>query len=286
MRALSFFILIFLTGEAFAQKPRQSKIDGNVLRSQSPLGQSTTNFSGLIELRPTLGTRKGTFSTENFYELAWGLSDNRRISLGEGIFTSKGANGNQEVSVGDAFIRYQWREIRKNETTGLVVSSEVRANLPVSQISRDAGLITAVRGSVIFSVPITTTSRFEFRETPIVYIYKEAGHQGSQGAIAHPLFENRVFLGPIVNLTEELTLTAPICFSVTRYRNYSAGANRNAQWVPDLSFNPEIDWAMNPTMYLGVAYRTEGFIVKQDSGVVVGDGAGNGSIQLVLGTSF
>ncbi len=286
MKFLSLFILILISDTSFAQRPRQSKIDGNVLRSQSPLGQSTSNFSGLIELRPTLGTRKGNITTENFYELAWGLGDNQRFSFGEGIFTNKGIKGNQEVSLGDAYLRYQWREIRKNETTGLVVSSEVRANLPISQISREAGLITAIRGSVILSVPITNTARFEFRETPIVYLYKEAGHQGSQGAIAHPLFENRVFLGPIINLSDELTLTTPICFSVTRYRNYTAGANRNSQWVPDLSFNPEIDWSINPTMYLGLAYRTEGFIVKQDSGVVVGDGAGNGSLQLVLGTSF
>jgi len=275
-----------LSVSAMAQRPRHTMPDLSVLRSQSPATSAPQPITGLLEIRPTLGTRKGNIGTENFYELSWWVNPRERLSFGESVFTIPGPDKSQSLSMGDGFLRYQWREFKKNEVTGLTATADVRANLPLSKASRDAGLITAIRTTFTLAMPITPTTRFEFRETPIIYFFKGPGHEGSSGAVAHPIIENRISIGPVFAVSPTLTLSTPINFSLTKYRNYSAGASHNKELLPDLAFNPELDWQANGNLYLGLAYRTEAFIIRDQIGMVLNNTAGNGSIQFVLGLSF
>ncbi|NDD04770.1 MAG: hypothetical protein EB078_07675, partial [Proteobacteria bacterium] len=96
MRLTLFGVMVLLASPSFAQRPGASRPDVNLLRAQSPVAQSTAAFSGSLEARPTLGTRKGTFTTENSYELGASFRENQRLSLGGMIFTSAAASGNQE----------------------------------------------------------------------------------------------------------------------------------------------------------------------------------------------
>jgi hypothetical protein len=237
-------------------------------------------------MRPTLGTRKGNIGTENSYELSWWVNPKERVSFGESVFTVPGPDKSQSLSMGDGFLRYQWREFKKNEVTGLTTTAEVRANLPLSKASRDAGVITAIRSTFILAMPITPTTRFEFRETPIIYFFKGPGHESSSGPVAHPMVENRISIGPVFTLSPTLTLSTPLNFSLIKYNTYSAGASHNKELLPDLSFYPELDWQANSHLYLGLAYRTEAFIIRDQIGMVLNNTAGNGSMQFVLGLSF
>ncbi|NBX76338.1 MAG: hypothetical protein EBQ92_07270 [Proteobacteria bacterium] len=275
-----------LSLNALAQRPRHAMPDVSVLRSQSPAITTPSPITGLLEIRPTLGTRKGNIGTENSYELSWWVNPRERLSFGGGIFTAPGADKSQSLSMGDGFLRYQWREFKRNEVTGLTATADARANLPLSRASREAGLITAIRSTFTLAMPITPSTRFEFRETPIIYIFKAPGHEGSSGSVAHPIIENRISLGPVFTLSPTLTLSTPLNFSLTKYRNYSAGASHNKELLPDLAFNPELDWQANTHLYLGLAYRTEAFIIRDQIGMVLNNTAGNGSFQFVLGLSF
>lgn len=270
----------------FAQRPRLSQPDISVLRSQTPAIAEPQPITGLIEVRPTLGTRKGNVSTENSYELSWWVNPNQRLSFGESIFTVPGPNNNQTVTFGDGFFRYQWKEFKRNEITGLKATADIRANLPLSQASKSAGLITALRSTFLLAMPITPNVRFEFRETPIIYFFKAAGHESSSGPVSHPVVENRISLGPVFSLSPSLTLSTPLNFSLTKYRSYSDNASHNQELQPDIGINPELDWQANSHLYLGLAYRTEAFIIRDQIGMVLNSSAGNGSVQFVLGCSF
>ncbi|MFM8269435.1 MAG: hypothetical protein ACKN9V_04530 [Pseudomonadota bacterium] len=278
--------LSLLNTMAWAQRGRHALPDSSVLRSQNPSISAPQPLTGLIEVRPTLGTRKGNISTENFYEFSYWFNSNERLSFGESLFTAPGSDKTQTLNFGDGFIRYQKREFRKNEETGLTATAEIRANLPLSRSSKESGLITALRTTFLLAMPITPNVRFEFRETPIFYIFNNAGHESSSGAVAHPIFENRMLLGPVFTLSETITLSTPLYFSLMKYRNYAAGASHNQELLPDLAFTPELDWQANPHLYLGIAYRTEAFIIRDQIGMVLNNSAGNGSLQFVLGCSF
>jgi len=289
MRLIWGVILGMASTPTLAQRPRLTPPDVSVLRSQTPTlspGITPNQITGLMEIRPTLGTRKGNITTENSYELSWWVNPRERLSFGESIFTVPGPDKNQTITPGDGFLRYQWREFKKNEITKLAATAEVRANIPLSKASREAGLITALRSTFLLAMPITSTTRFEFRETPIIYFFKNSGHEGSAGSVAHPVFENRISLGPVFALSPTLTLSTPLFFSLTKYRNYASGASHNQELLPDIAFTPELDWQANPNMYIGLAYRTEAFIIRDQVGMVLNNTAGNGSMQFVLGLSF
>ena len=288
-KSLRLFIVLgglVISFGAFAQRAHFSRRDSAILRSQTPKIATPPSFTGLFEVRPTWGTRSGNFSTENYYEINWWVNPNQRITFGETFFTQPGPNKTQDLSLGDAFIRYQFREIIQNEKTGLKVSTEVRANIPLGVRSKEAGLVTALRSTILLKVPISSSTRFEFRETPIFYIYKEAGHRGANGPVSHPIFENRISLGPVISITENLTLVAPLNFSLIKFHNYQADAFHNNELFPDLSFVPELDWAITQAAYLGVSYRTEGLMVRDRAGMILSDSPGNGSWQLVFGINF
>jgi len=286
MRFFAPILFSWLSLNGFAERARQSLPDLSILRSQTPAISAPSPITGLLELRPTLGTRRGNIGTENSYELSWWINPKERVSFGESVFTIPGADKSQNLSFGDGFFRYQWREYKKNEINGLTATAEVRANLPLSQASRDAGLITALRSTFILAMPITPTTRFEFRETPIIYVFKGPGHESSAGPVAHPMIENRISIGPVFTLSPTLTLSTPINFSLTKYRNYASGASHNQELLPDLAFYPELDWQATSHLYMGLAYRTEAFIIRDQIGMVLNNTAGNGSLQLVLGLSF
>lgn len=271
---------------AYARRSHLSRADSSILRSQTPKVTVPASFTGLFEVRPTWGTQKGNFSTENFFEFNWWVKPTQRFTFGETFFTQPAANKTQNLSAGDGFIRYQFRELIRNERTGLTLSTEVRANLPISRRSQEAGLITALRSTALLAVPITPSVRFEFRETPIFYIYKEAGHQGSTGAISHPIFENRVSIGPVITISETLTLIAPLNLSLTKFQNYKSDASHNNELFPDLSFTPELDWSVTSSFYLGLSYRTEGIMVRDRAGMILSQNPGSGSMQMVFGMSF
>lgn len=287
MRLFGLVFISLFSLSAVAERPRVSHPDLSILQSQAPAISVQNPVTGLVEIRPTLGTRKGNITTENSYELSWWVRPGKeRLSFGESVFTVPGADKNQSISFGDGFFRYQWKEYKKNEITGLTATGEVRANLPLSRASKDAGVITAIRSTILLAMPITPSTRFEFRETPIIYAFKASGHEGSSGAVAHPIFENRISLGPVFALSSTLTLSTPINFSLIKYQNYSAGALHNQELLPDLAFYPELDWQATSQLYLGLSYRTEAFIIRDQIGMVLNNSAGNGSIQFVLGCSF
>jgi len=271
---------------AFAGKAKSNRIDPSILRSNTPTVSNQNLFSGLIEMRPTLGTLKGNFSTENLYEIHWWLEANKRITFGETFFSQGDASGKQAVALGDGYLRYQVRDFVKNETSGVTLSGDFRANLPLGRNSQEAGLITALRSTLLVTLPLSPSTRFEIRETPIFFVFKDSGHVGSQGPVAHPIFENRFSMGPVFNIGSTVTLLTPVYFFLTKYRNYQQGAYHNEDLWPDLSFSPEIDWQITENIYVGASYRTEGLLVQDDTGFVLSPNAGSGSAQLVLGMSF
>lgn len=274
-------------GPAFGGRSfRATRTDPSILRSQTPRIETPAILTGIFEVRPTLATRKGNFSTENFYEVSWWLKPDKRLSFGESFFTAPGPNKSHAVSMGDGFLRYQARDVKKNEVTGMTVSLDVRANLPLSQVSRDAGMLTALRSTVLIMMPITETVRFEFRNTPILYFFKAAGHESSSGPVAHPVAENRTSLGPVINLSQSVVLMAPLNFSLMKYRYYRPGASHEGELQPDLSFSPEVDWTVNPNLYLGLAFRTESLMMRDQMGMILSNTAGSGYLQFVMGLSF
>ncbi|NBV50034.1 hypothetical protein EBR78_02300 [bacterium] len=285
------FILLacihLLGGQAFGGRSLiHARTDPSVLRSQTPRIETPAILTGIFEVRPTLATRKGSLGTENFYEISWWLKPDKRLSFGENFFTAPAPNKSQSVSMGDGFLRYQARDVKKNEVTGMTVSVDVRANLPLSQASRDAGMITALRSTVLIAMPITTSVRFEFRNTPILYFFKAAGHESSAGPVAHPVVENRTSLGPVINLSQSVVLMAPLNFSLMKYRKYRPGASHEGELQPDLSFSPEVDWTINPNLYLGLAFRTESLMMRDQIGMILSNTAGSGYLQFVMGLSF
>lgn len=251
--------------------------------------EPSANLFGNLEVRPSISTTDGTFTSENCGELGIAFSPTKKLSYVQEV-ESEDQKGTQHPYLADGWFRLRLNELWKDKESGVTFSDQVRVYLPTLAAKKDAGMIFSLRNYFIFSYSSAPFS-FTFMEVPVVHFYSDGGSLDSKGKdVANPLFENRVILGPKFQISKSLSLEVLTHFYLRKYQDYAVGAKNNDLFLPDLWMNPELTYSATDNFYLGVGYRTNNFLSRvtetEDTSYSLADDFGHGVFQFIAGISF
>lgn len=251
---------------------------------------SETKIVGGIDFRPSMRLGDGSLHTENSLELGYQFARGRILSYMQ-YFETNLSNPSAEISgmntaVYDGTLRARLGKLLENKDLGLSFSYENRLYLPISQLSRDQGMLTTVRNYFTVAKKLNDSVTLSLSEIPILGIYDRPGilHAGG-GATANMMFENRVYVTIDIALSDALSLSLPLQLYQTKARRM-AGASNDGAWTFTAMIYPELSYALADNIYLGVAYYSSNLIAPDFTRTTIQDGIGAGTIQAVLGATL
>lgn len=228
-----------------------------------------------IEVRPSVvvesvdnDARMPKYYTEN--TINFGYQFNSKVYAGyhqgfdANFHSFKDESRRLNPTISDSYIRVMIKDIWSN-TSGTSLSYEPRIYLPLAQNLRDAGNIAAIRNYVTLSQKVTSSVSVSLVEMPIFHVYNVSGSVVDGKSNANPVLENRVYLVTSVSLTDKLSLDIPIMVNSIRRANY-AGAENSGRLEHTLGIYPELDYAINKTWTVGMAYFSNKLLKYNNGG--------------------
>lgn len=248
-----------------------------------------------FELRPSWNSDEGHFFSINYGELGFRPSENVSLSYQQMFMTeisNYSSTSREPVRLFDGYLRLKANKLWQNDRHDTFFSYEARAYAPTDKGKRDSGMVTAVRNYLKLMRQITGSVSFLFMDVPIAHFYNTAGTSTASSSgpkfTANPLFENQVYLELDVNPVKSgWSISFPIMFSSTRFRDYDTRADNSGAWTQWLEIYPEIDYSIAKSTVLGVAYESGNILnVQTDYVSSANPAVGSGTLQLVLRSSF
>lgn len=261
------------------------------LEAQVPAGISAT---GYIDLRPSWITKTGNFTTEDTVELGAKLTADTSLTYMQGVLTniydpnSPEATSGMKPQLDAGAIRTKVNNIWKDDSRGLSLGYENRIYLPVDEPSQSHGMISAVRNYVKLSKKVNDQLKLTLSEVATPMFHNRAGTISTAGiASANKVFENRVYFITDIQLSEKLSLSVPLMFHQTRTADFRSDAANNASWSFLVWTSPELDYAVNDNLTLGLAYyNNDSFFTPNLSKAQFGQALESGEFQFVLTASL
>jgi hypothetical protein len=242
-----------------------------------------------VTLRPTWYQSEPTFEMQNTVELGIKFNSKFALSYVQDFSTNVSKTGDLAQAGDftpvwyDGFLRLNFSKVSESDDKLFSYSDQVRVYFPTNDEKRDAGMLTILRNYFVFDRTISKSLNFTFYEVPILHIYDRAGSTNAAGKpVANPILENRIILEPSVKLSSSVTLGLPLNFTVVKFRDFQEKAEKNAEWVPSLTFSPWIEWQISDPLLLGFYYETASVADKTDGGLVWTDGQKSGYYQAYL----
>lgn len=261
------------------------------------LSSSDTNRGSIIagaEFRPTwnLGDRKWT--GEHVLELGYKIGTKGMIAYRQQIDSAMTPSlDGQYFGFSDGYLMGRIYGT-PNPQSGVGLTFEPRVYFPTDPAKRDHGLVTAIRS--YFKVERKLTDNFSMLlwEVPILHAYSQRGFQsatpnpdGTVGLEANPLFENRVYAGPVFSWGKGFaSLMTTLQLKNTRYSDFSETAKYNDDWQHELTFYSEFTVQILPNIGLGVAYESGNLIQADFSDFNMYSGFNTGRGQFILSFSL
>lgn len=247
-------------------------------------------FFGTVEFRPSVDQEHGGhFFDHERVELGYQWGSRLRVSYVQDFFTFYQKTGIESF---DGYFKIEVPRLLEIPEAEIAVDYESRLGLPTFQEKRDAGLIVFWRNSFKISKEFNRWFGISIQETPIFYAYSRAGYEVAPASAeeaaseANPWFENRFSVGPEFSFfAKRLSISLPVVFRATRFRNYNESANNNDNWLHAVGFFPEILYQVTSDFYLGATYES-GSLVRSDFMLWNFSGAQNGISQLIFGLHF
>ena len=241
---------------------------------------------GVLDIRPTVAAKAGSWTTENYAEIGYQFSKDRTVSyvqffntnLADGSDTTEGVN----LTFPGAFVRAKFNNIWKSQDESWSLGYQPRAYLPLTQADRDRGQIAVIRNYFTFSTKLSNSLSLSLIELPVVHLYNQAGYTNSDGeATANPMIENRVYVVAGITLSDKLSLSLPLYFHATLNRGFSGASNSG-----DVSFVlytwPELTYTLTDNASLGFAFVTGNWVEPDLSGFTLGAAFEQTSAQVAL----
>jgi hypothetical protein len=255
---------------------------------------SAIQATGYLDLRPSWITKTGGFTTENTLEIGAKLNADTSVAYMQGFVTNLydpvnlAENRGMKFSLDAGAVRFQIKNIWKSEGNGLALSYENRIYLPVDLGSQSKGIITSIRNYLKLSKSVSDNIKVTLSDAVIPIINSRSGNSSSAGVFtSNNIFENRVYLITDIQLTEKLSLSIPVMFHQTRAANYRSEASNNAAWSFLVWTSPELDYAVNDHLTLGLSYyNNESFFSSNLSKAQFRQAFESGEVQFVLTASL
>jgi hypothetical protein len=272
----------------------ETQTSPQTITAEASKPQSGIQATGYIDLRPSWITKSGNFTSEDTAELGAKLSADTSLTYMQGFNTniydpvSPTDNSGMRPQLDAGAIKTKVNNIWKNDVEGLSLAYENRIYIPVDEASQNRGLITSVRNYLKLSKSFSDNFKLTLNEIVIPMIHSRSGNISSSGqAVANGVFENRVYLVTDVQLTSKLSLSVPVMFHQTRTANFRSDAANNAAWSFHVWTSPELDYAVNDNLTLGLSYyNNDSFFTPNLSKAQFGQALESGEFQFVLTASL
>lgn len=285
MRLERFFALVVLCAVpalARAEAPATTGPTGTTVESTAGLAGSAVY--GRLELRPTWGTASGIFNAQNNAEIGYRFTADTKILFNQSFnFDLRNPNSSgMNFTVPDARIEADFNNLWTDRRGGWAFDYQPRLHVPTDAGKRDVGLITEFRHQLqltkTFSEPFQMTAAL----IPAFHAYSQAGGLAGGKLAANPIFENRLEVTAKWMFARNWKLEMPLKFWQTRYREFAANALHNDMWAFAVTMKPEIQWAIDPHVTLGVAFETGNFFSENLQKATFGDAFKNAQAQIAL----
>lgn len=271
-----------------------------VTQRQSDLSTANTSSSGFsagfiggFEHRPSWATAAGKFYGESSIEGGVQLSPNISVSYQQQLMnnyynSSDAYEDGPQLRLSDGLLRAKFNNVF---TSGnMSFGYEPRIYMPTDESKATNGMITAIRNYLKLKQKFSETLALHFYEIPILHIYSQSGvaadPQANTPALANPAFENRVQLGLEAGSPSKVFFVFPLILRSTRYSDFAANANMNAQWGHILEIYPELTVALSNHVNLGLAYQSGSLVSADFSQFEFGKAFETGAMQFILGVTF
>ncbi len=255
-------------------------------------GNSKTKFTANLELRPSVAPSTNAITGEDSIEAGVVFTPDVALTYAQGFATSindtsvPASERGLSTKLDVGFLRTKVSNIVVDKKLGLSLSYQNRLYVPTRSVDQTAGFIFADRNYVSLKKTLTDSVSLTLSEVLIPMVYEASGRMSGSKPVAHAAFENRVYLITDVKFTDKLSLSIPLMFHQTRYRDFNAAAENNDRWGYFVWTYPELQYALTDNFYLGAAYYSDNLIKADLSGLALGQGLENGIVQLVLGASI
>ena len=291
MKLTNLIVLILSIGTALSSvRAEETVTPSNATSSLAPLtaAPSTGKVTGVIDIRPTIGDDlrspyKADVRSENQIDLGYQFSPNIYAGYRQFFYSAAGTNDLEKQSIDDSLIRVKAKNLWTSGNSSL--NYEGRLYLPFADANQQAGHNMSIRHYFIAAQKLSDSVTVQLMEVPILHSYSKDGFDKSGTQTANPTFENRVILLGSVKITEKLGLDLPIMFHAKTNRTFAPALNSN-RLANRLWIYPELDYAINETYTVGVAYYSDNLMSYDDAGnyqgLDIGAGLGKGAVQAVL----
>ncbi len=223
---------------------------------------------------------------ENSFEAGYQFSPGRTLSYAH-YFENTLINVDPEktgfsVVNNEGFIRTRVNNLWENKGLGLSFNYQNRAYLPVSRTLGERGMVVTLRNYLTLVKKLGDSVKLSLSEMPIIPINSKAGHAGA----ANPAFQNRIYLIGDISVTDKLSVSLPVFFWFTKYRDFAPEAANNDATTFTLMIYPEVSYSLTDNVSVGIAYYSDNMVQSDLSGLNLGEGLKAGVTQLVLAASL
>ena len=223
---------------------------------------SEAKLMGSFEVRPSWTSRIGELHTENEAMLGYKFTNNYLVRyyqyFNTNLYNPGALPDSVNSTVFDGFVRANANNVLTDGTNSLHL--EERIYTPVSQGSRDAGMITKFRTYFKYSHQFSNALTVWLMEVPIVPVFS----RGDTAGVPNPAFENRVYLMPSISFSDSLSLDLPVWISNVRTRGVAGASGAWASttmWV-----YPELTYMVNPNLAIGAAFTNNDSLINNPNG--------------------
>jgi hypothetical protein len=245
---------------------------------------------GYLEFRPSYTGAVGELHSENTAEAGYKLKPNIKLGYVQYYSTNFLSNVSQtqglNLAANDGFFQLKAKEFWKSSDKHWLASYSLKLLTPTDSVKSKAGFVTAFRNEFKMAYAFNSFVTTDLTYIPILNAYSGSGFIDPSGtARANAGLENEWVLNSDLHFTPSLTLSLPLIYKVTNYRDF-AGATNSGRAKKNLVFWPELDYDINPTHTVGISYYTDNCISAYGSGLDFSSGFKSGVAQLIWGINL
>lgn len=246
-----------------------------------------SNLSATIDIRPTYLGSKDAFVTENSYSFDYSLSKDTSLGwlhyFNTNLSGGNGTEGGMNLSSYDAFLRAKFKNLWVSESGAWDFAIQPRVYLPFDAAKRDNGYVGTLRTYFDIRRKFSPSFAVVGSFIPLIHAYSEASTLDNK---ANKAFELRYYVTAVAALADKLSLIFPVKLEQARYRDAGAGVADSNGWGYKLYLAPEMYYAVDDNLSVGVGFESASFVGKDFSGFDVANAMESGKLQVILQASI
>jgi hypothetical protein len=242
-------------------------------------------FTGYLELRPSWTTKSGEVHSEDEATVSYKFNADQQVQYTQYFNTNvyNPANGPSAAKglglyANDAFFKISLKKIWKDRSETNQLDFASKLYMPTWSARREAGFLTFSRDYFTLKHFFTSAVSLQTSVAPTFWAYTQSG----SGSTPNAIYSTLAFVELDWDLTKNLSLSMPVVYEGTRYRNYANGVHLNNGWGHLVYIWPELDYTISDNALVGISYYSDNLVQDDFSRATFSKGLESGVAQLVM----